>query len=264
MATALAAEACRRGKRVRFWRVTELITQLLEAGEERVLLRLKAQLARLDLLVLDEFGYVPASKVGAELLFDVISTAYERTSVIVTTNLPFEQWTEVLGSERLVGATLDRLTHRCHILEATGESYRLRDAKRRQGCRPEGPAAGTRRSGRARLRWAHGVSPGELTGVVRLITGRCNPQSTGDALLGQRLELHRQTSLARGERLTYAWLASGFWRPTRFARCRHPLNVLRGADRTALGCPEGTTEPSERSTSGEHVVERSGVPGPFA
>ena len=96
-------------------------------------LRLKSQLDRLDLLVLDELGYVPASKVGAELLFDVISSAYERTSVVVTTNLPFEQWTEVLGSERLVGATLDRLTHRCHILEATGESYRLRDARRRQG-----------------------------------------------------------------------------------------------------------------------------------
>jgi DNA replication protein DnaC len=133
LAISLAAEACRRGKKVRFWRVTELVTQLLEAREERLLMRLKAQLARLDLLVLDELGYVPTSKVGAELLFDVISTAYERTSVIVTTNLPFEQWTEVLGSERLVGATLDRLTHRCHILEATGESYRLQDAKRRHG-----------------------------------------------------------------------------------------------------------------------------------
>ena len=65
------------------------------------------------------------------LLCDVISTASERTSVIVTTNLPFEQWTEVLGSERLTGAVLDRLTHRCHILEATGESYRLKDARRR-------------------------------------------------------------------------------------------------------------------------------------
>jgi DNA replication protein DnaC len=138
VATALAAEACRRGKRVRFWRVTELVTQLLEAREERVLLRLKSHLAKLDLLILDELGYVPASKVGAELLFDVISTAYERTSVVVTTNLPFEQWTEVLGSERLVGATLDRLTHRCHILEAAGESYRLRDAKRRQGSGPKG------------------------------------------------------------------------------------------------------------------------------
>lgn len=133
VATALAAQACRRGKRVRFYRVTELVTQLLEAREERLLLRLKGQLSRLDLLVLDELGYVPASKTGAELRFDVISTAYERTSVVITTNLPFEQWTEVRGSERLVGATLDRLTHRCHILEAGGESDRLRDAKRRAG-----------------------------------------------------------------------------------------------------------------------------------
>ena len=74
---------------------------------------------------------MPASKVGAELLFDVISTAYERTSLIVTTNLPFEHWTEVLGSERLTGALLDRLTHRVHILEANGISYRLQDAKKR-------------------------------------------------------------------------------------------------------------------------------------
>jgi DNA replication protein DnaC len=132
VATGLAAAACQRGKRVRFFRVTELLTQLLEAREERVLGRLRSQLARLELLVLDEFGYVPASQVGAELLFDVISTSYEKTSVIVTTNLPFERWTEVLGSDRLVGATLDRLTHRCHLLEATGESYRLREAHRRR------------------------------------------------------------------------------------------------------------------------------------
>jgi DNA replication protein DnaC len=132
LATALAVEACGRGKRVRFYRVTELITQLMEAREERELGRLKKQLSRLDLLVLDELGYVPASKLGAELLFDVISTAYERTSLIVTTNLPFENWVEVLGSERLTGATLDRLTHRCHILECNGQSYRLADAKRRR------------------------------------------------------------------------------------------------------------------------------------
>jgi DNA replication protein DnaC len=94
-------------------------------------LRLKGQFAKLDLLVLDELGYVPATKVGSELLFDVISTAYERTSLIVTTNLPFESWTEVLGSERLTGATLDRLTHRCRIIETKGESYRLQDAKAR-------------------------------------------------------------------------------------------------------------------------------------
>ena len=132
LATALAVEACGCGKRVRFYRVTELITQLMEAREERELGRLKKQLGRLDLLVLDELGYVPASKLGAELLFDVISTAYERTSLIVTTNLPFENWVEVLGSERLTGATLDRLTHRCHILECNGQSYRLADAKRKR------------------------------------------------------------------------------------------------------------------------------------
>ena len=132
LATALAAEACARGKRVRFWRVTELITALMEAREDHQLMRMRGRLSKLDLLVLDELGYVPASKVGAELLFDLISTAYERTSIIVTTNLPFENWTEVLGSERLTGAVLDRLTHRCHIIEMNGESYRLKDAKRRR------------------------------------------------------------------------------------------------------------------------------------
>ena len=133
LATSLGIAACGQAKRVRFFRVTELITLLLEAKEERQLLRLRGQLAKLDLLILDELGYVPASKAGAELLFDVIATAYERNSVIVTTNLPFENWTEVLGSERLTGAALDRLTHRCHILETKGESYRLQDAKRRRG-----------------------------------------------------------------------------------------------------------------------------------
>ncbi len=132
LATALGMAACAQGRKVRFFRVTELITLLLEAKEERQLLRLRQQLGKLDLLILDELGYVPASKAGAELLFDVIATAYERNSLIVTTNLPFENWTEVLGSERLTGAALDRLTHRCHILETKGESYRLQDAKRRR------------------------------------------------------------------------------------------------------------------------------------
>ncbi len=132
LATALGVAACGQGRKVRFFRVTELITLLQEAKEERQLLRLRQQLAKLDLLIPDELGYVPASKAGAELLFDVIATAYERYSLIVTTNLPFENWTEVLGSERLTGAALDRLTHRCQILETTGESYRLQDAKRRR------------------------------------------------------------------------------------------------------------------------------------
>lgn len=131
LATAIATAACAQGFKVRFFRVTELVTMLIEAKDQRTLARLKLSLSKLDLLVLDELGYVPATKVGAELLFDVIATAYERTSVMVTTNLPFENWTEVLGSERLTGATLDRLTHRCKIIETKGESYRLQDAKSR-------------------------------------------------------------------------------------------------------------------------------------
>ena len=131
LATALGFAACTQGKRVRFLTTTGLVTQLLEARDTRTLQRLHKQLERLDLLLLDELGYVPFSKAGAELLFEVVSRAYERTSLLVTTNLPFQQWTEVLGSERLTGALLDRLTHRVHILEANGQSYRLQDAKGR-------------------------------------------------------------------------------------------------------------------------------------
>jgi DNA replication protein DnaC len=131
LATSLGIAACNQGRRVRFFRVTELITLLMEAREERQLLRLRAQFGKQDLLILDELGHVPASKAGSELLFDIISTAYERQSLIVTTNLPFENWTEALLSERLTGATLDRLTHRCQTIETGGESDRLQDAKRR-------------------------------------------------------------------------------------------------------------------------------------
>jgi len=80
---------------------------------------------------LSKLGYVPFSRAGAELLFEVISQAYEQYSIIVTSNLPFEEWPEIFGSERLTGALLDRLTHRCHILEANGEIYRLNKAKQR-------------------------------------------------------------------------------------------------------------------------------------
>jgi DNA replication protein DnaC len=132
LATALAFTACAQGRKVRFYTVTQLVRQLLESREERTTQRLFAQIERCHLLVLDELGYVPFTKIGAELLFEVVSRAYERLSLIVTTNLPFEAWTEVLGSERLTGALLDRLTHRVHILEANGESFRLREAKTRQ------------------------------------------------------------------------------------------------------------------------------------
>lgn len=132
LATALAFSACAQGRKVRFYTVTQLVRQLLESREERTSQRLFSQLERCQLLVLDELGYVPFTKIGAELLFEVVSRAYERLSLIVTTNLPFEAWTEVMGSERLTGALLDRLTHRVHILEANGQSFRLREAKTRQ------------------------------------------------------------------------------------------------------------------------------------
>jgi DNA replication protein DnaC len=131
LACALGFAACAQGRRVRFTTVTALVTQLLECREQRSLQRLHKQLERQQLLVLDELGYVPFSKVGAELLFEVISRAYERTSLLVTTNLPFEEWAEVMGNERMTGALLDRLTHRVHILEANGESYRLKQARTR-------------------------------------------------------------------------------------------------------------------------------------
>jgi DNA replication protein DnaC len=130
LASALAFSACAHGRKARFYTVTGLVTELVECREERRLQRLEKQLQRLHLLILDELGYVPFTKTGAELLFEVISRAYEP-------NLPFEQWTEVFGSERLAGALLDRITHRCHILEANGESYRLRQAKKRSKRRSE-------------------------------------------------------------------------------------------------------------------------------
>jgi DNA replication protein DnaC len=131
LATALGLAACHEGRKVRFFGVTGLVTELLEAREDRRLERLLKTLQRQELLILDELGYVPFAKAGAELLFEVVSRAYERQSLVVTTNLPFEQWAEVCGSQRLTGAMLDRLTHRVHIVEANGESYRLRDSQQR-------------------------------------------------------------------------------------------------------------------------------------
>jgi DNA replication protein DnaC len=131
LACALAFAACAQGCKARFYTTTALVTELLECREERRLQRFQKQLDRLQLLVLDELGYVPFSKTGAELLFEIISRAYEHHSLMVTSNLPFEQWVEIFGSERLTGALLDRITHKCHILEANGESFRLRQAKKR-------------------------------------------------------------------------------------------------------------------------------------
>ena len=109
----------------------------MEARDERRLLNLQRNLSRLNLLIIDELGFVPLSRTGAELLFEVFSQRYERGSTMVTTNLPFDEWTEVFGSERLTGALLDRLTHHVHILEMNGESYRLK--RSRENAAPQAP-----------------------------------------------------------------------------------------------------------------------------
>ena len=125
----LGLAACQRGMSVGFTTAAALVHELMEARDERRLLNLQRQLQRLNLLIIDELGFVPLSRTGAELLFEVFSQHYERGSIPVTTNLPFDEWTEVFGSERLTGALLDRLTHHVHILELNGESYRLKRSR---------------------------------------------------------------------------------------------------------------------------------------
>ena len=117
-----------------FTTTAALVHELIEARDERRLLNLQRRLARLKLLIIDELGFVPLSKTGAELLFEVFSQRYERGgSVLVTSNLPFVEWTEVFGSEQLTGALLDRLTHHVDILEMNGDSYRLKHSKKTSG-----------------------------------------------------------------------------------------------------------------------------------
>ncbi len=132
IALALGLAACQRGMRVRFTTAAALVHELIEARDEKRLLRFQKHLLRQELLIVDELGFVPLSKTGAEMLFEVFSQRYERGSTLVTSNLPFAEWTEVLGSERLTGALLDRLTHHVHILEMNGDSYRLKDSKRKR------------------------------------------------------------------------------------------------------------------------------------
>lgn len=129
-ALGLGLAACQKGMRVRFVTAAALVHELIEAVDERRLQRLQKQLAAQDLLIIDELGFVPLSKTGAELLFEVISQRYERGSIIITSNLPFDEWTETFGTERLTGAILDRLTHHVHILEMNGESFRLRESRK--------------------------------------------------------------------------------------------------------------------------------------
>jgi len=138
VALGLGLAACQQGLSVGFTTASALVHELMEARDQRRLLQLQKRLAGLKLLIIDELGFVPLSKTGAELLFEVFSQRYERGSILVTSNLPFDEWTEVFGSERLTGALLDRLTHRVHILEMNGESYRLQQSRQRN--RPSSPS----------------------------------------------------------------------------------------------------------------------------
>lgn len=131
IALGLGLAACQKGISVGFTTAAALVHELLEARDEKRLLRLQRQLAGYKLLIIDELGYVPLSPTGSEMLFEVFSQRYERGSTIVTSNLPFDEWTSVFGSERLTGALLDRLTHHVHILEMNGDSYRLAQSKSR-------------------------------------------------------------------------------------------------------------------------------------
>ncbi|MEO1603058.1 MAG: ATP-binding protein, partial [Pseudomonadota bacterium] len=129
VALGLGLAACQKGLKVRFTTAAALVHELIETADDRRLQRIQKPLTIQDLFIIDELGFVPRSKTGAELLFEVISQRTERGSIIITSNLPFDEWTEVFGSQRLTGAILDRLTRNVQILERNGESVRLRQSR---------------------------------------------------------------------------------------------------------------------------------------
>ncbi|WP_137133400.1 IS21-like element helper ATPase IstB [Rhizobium sp. FKY42] len=131
-ALGLGLAACQKGLSVGFTTAAALVSEMMEARDERRLLRLQKQMSAYQLLIIDELGFVPLSKTGAELLFELISQRYERGATLITSNLPFDEWTETLGSERLTGALLDRITHHVSILEMNGDSYRLAQSRARK------------------------------------------------------------------------------------------------------------------------------------
>jgi DNA replication protein DnaC len=132
LAISLALAACRQGQRVRFYTAAGLVNELIQAQDEHRLPRLLNTALKHNLIVLDELGFIPFSPLGAQLIFQFCSSLYERVALIVTTNLKFADWPQVFGDERLTAALLDRLTHRAHILEFTGESFRFRQRMQRE------------------------------------------------------------------------------------------------------------------------------------
>ena len=139
-AIALALAACRAGKRVRFFTAAQLVTRLEETQKLYQLDRFLTQLDKTDLLVIDELGYLSFSRAGAELLFQVFTDRYERASLLITSNLAFSDWGQIFQGERMTAALLDRLTHRCHIFQMNGESYRFRESAGVKPARKKTPA----------------------------------------------------------------------------------------------------------------------------
>jgi DNA replication protein DnaC len=143
IASAIGLSCCRQGRRVRFVTVAELVMELAEAQAEHRLSRLESQLDRLDLLICDELGFLRLDADQAQLLFILLAHRYTRGGLVITSNLEFGEWTSVFnGDARLVSALLDRLTHRCHVLQFQAESYRFRESL---AARPVAPAARARR-----------------------------------------------------------------------------------------------------------------------
>jgi len=136
VATALGLAACRQGRRVRFFTAAALVNRLEQAQKQYQLDRFLVQLDKTDLLICDELGYLSFSRGGAELLFQVFADRYERRSLLITSNLPFSEWAQVFQGERMTAALLDRLTHRCHIFEMNGESYRFRESMKAKKGKP--------------------------------------------------------------------------------------------------------------------------------
>ena len=136
LAISLCLSACRAGKRVRFFTAANLVQKLEQAQQEYTLERFQKQLDKTELLICDELGYLSFSRSGAELLFQIFADRYERSSTLITTNLPFSEWQQIFQGERMTAALLDRLTHHCEIFEMTGESYRFRESMKKKQASP--------------------------------------------------------------------------------------------------------------------------------
>jgi len=132
MATAVGVAACNRGKKVKFYRTAALVNELIDAKTRGNLSKFLKQLEKADLLICDEWGYIPLDRQGAQLLFQVVAERYEKKSVVITTNLEFGKWNGIFFDEKLTSAIIDRLVHYSHLLIFSGKSYRLEHSKIRQ------------------------------------------------------------------------------------------------------------------------------------